>query len=254
MVEGKQICDYRIELPGKSITVLYRILYNYYGPQGWWPLRSRRIGAGAEACSTLGFNSSGYHPGTNYVSGENDIFEIAAGAVLTQNTNWRNASSALDSLIKTGLLNPEKILETEATGLAEIIRASGYYNQKAVKLKGLAALMINLGTREPTREDLLSVWGIGPETADSIMLYAFNKPYFIIDTYTRRVLSRFTGIDEINSADYDELRVSVERVFRTDINSWQEYHALIVKHAKKFCSKAIRCTGCPLSQKCKKRK
>ena len=234
MVEHQKANANKLRLSTRDITSLYNLLAAYYGPQGWWPLRTRRIDAGANLSDTLGFNSSGYHPGRKHRPEENEIFEIAAGAVLTQNTNWKNASAALDMLISVGCLTPEKITSISTGELGNLIKSSGYYNQKAVKLKNVAELMVLRNGNGITRKQLLSLWGVGPETADSILLYAYQRPFFVIDAYTRRILSRYTGSEAVVSAGYEVLRAAVEGVFPADIAKLQEYHALFVIHAKKI--------------------
>jgi endonuclease-3 related protein len=240
----------QLEFNAASIRRLYKVLLKYYGPQGWWPLRSRRIGSGGNITGSFGFSSGGYHPGINYELSGSDIFEIAAGAILTQNTSWNNAASALDQLISRNLLSCEKIQKTEFDELAELIKSSGYYNQKAAKLKTIAGFLLD--NPEPSRDELLSLNGIGPETADVIMLYAFNKPHFIVDTYTRRIFSRVSGLDDITNASYKNLQKAIEDVFYGDFCNYQEYHALLVIHAKKFCLKDSKCTACPAGSICNK--
>ncbi|HAK47435.1 MAG TPA: DNA repair protein [Spirochaeta sp.] len=240
-------------LDAKRVRGLYRILSKHYGPQGWWPLRSRRITSGAHIQHTIGFNSGGYHPGTGYDPGPAERFEIAVGAVLTQNTNWHNAAAALDALIKENLLSAEKILALPLEKLAGIIRPCGYYNQKAIKLKAVAEVMTN-NDSIPGREELLSIWGIGPETADAILLYAFGRPAFVIDAYTRRIFSRFTGLETVELISYNQLQSAVQNVFCQDLESCREYHALLILHAKRYCTKNPRCAGCPAAGACKKRK
>lgn len=244
-------------LDSETIESLYNILHNYYGPQGWWPLRSRRIRVGAEPGKTIGFNSGGYHPGSFPPITSDEVFEIAAGAVLTQNTSWNNAASALDNLISAGLLSPDRLNKLSREQLAELIRPCGYYNQKSERLKGLAEAFCR-GISEDgkvrsavfTRSRLLEMKGIGPETADSILLYAFDKPYFVIDAYTRRILSRITGNADIENADYEKMRICIQKVFQTNIIKMQEFHALFVIHAKKFCLKKEKCSGCPAAGFC----
>ncbi len=242
----------KLNLTAEEMNGLYKRLYSYYGPQGWWPLRSKRIAYGAGFDDTIGFNTSGYHPGIVYKPVKDDIFEIAAGAVLTQNTNWKNAAAAIDNLIKNDLLNTRKILESDIEELALIIKTSGYYNQKAIKLKNVAELIESKNGSAVSRQELLAVWGIGPETADSIMLYAYHRPFFVIDAFTRRILSRYTGEGFIQKAGYEILRTCIEGVIPADINKWQEMHALFVIHAKKFCTTKPECGACPLFRACKK--
>lgn len=180
------------------------------------------------------------------VEREEQRFEIAVGAVLTQNTAWSNAAKALGKLKKAGKLNPGSIIETDLNELAEIIRSSGYYNMKAKKLKALAEYFSS--EKEITRGSLLDVYGIGPETADSIMLYACGEPLFIVDAYTRRIFSRTGLVDE--SLPYERIRKYFESQLPRDAGLYGEYHALIVEHAKNFCRSTPDCGECPLRDEC----
>ncbi len=196
---------------------IYRRLLHAFGPQNWWPVKN------------------GFRP---------KEWEICVGAVLTQNTNWKNVEKALENMKKHGIVSREDIIRIDTEKLAEIIKPAGYYNQKAKKLKALASLEGKI-----TREKLLSVWGVGPETADSILLYAYGKPYFVIDAYTRRVFSRLGLVKETSS--YEELRHFFEKNLPRDIQIYKEYHALIVELAKRFCKKKPFCEKCPISDYCK---
>jgi endonuclease-3 related protein len=198
------------------LSKIYTILLEALEPQGWWPVRGDLQPAEWEVC---------------------------VGAVLTQNTNWKNVEKALEGLQKAGILSRQDIINASTETLAQTIRPAGYFNQKARKLKELASF-----TGEPTREALLSLWGIGPETADSILLYAYNKPYFVIDAYTRRVFSRLgliTGKEE-----YDELRLLFERSVPRKVGLYKEYHAIIVNLGKNFCKKKPLCGECPVLKTC----
>ncbi len=242
----------KLSLTGAGIYRLFKILLRNYGPQGWWPLRSRRIFACSDISDTIGFNSGGYHPGSSYSPAEDEIFEIAAGAVLTQNTNWKNAAAALDNLLSAGMLSIEKIIKTTSEVLASKIQPSGYFNQKAIKLKAVAGLLDSKNGDTPERDELLSVWGIGPETADSILLYAYGIPVFVIDAYTRRIISRFTGMSEVESAGYEDFRSAMEECLPENLCCRQEMHALLVVHAKRYCRKNPDCRCCPLRLECHK--
>lgn len=209
-----------------SKNIIYRIykrLFSYYGAQNWWP-------------------------------GE-DPFEIAIGAILTQNTNWSNVEKAIKNLKDAKLLNPKKLHEIPKTVLAELIRPAGYYNVKTDRLKSFVRFLVTnfSGDMErmkiedslSLRKKLLSVHGIGPETADSILLYALNKPVFVIDAYTKRVLSRH-GILSYK-ATYDEYQRLFHKELDEDVSLFNEYHALIVRVGKDFCKSTPQCQKCPLN-------
>lgn len=205
------------------ILEIYRILLDHFGPQNWWP---------------------GDTP-----------FEVMVGAVLTQNTNWRNVSRAIDTLRDDGLLSFESMESLPAEVLAEKIRPSGYYNQKAKRLLGLlAAIRSDSGdlatffAQEPEtlREKLLAIKGIGPETADSIVLYAAGKPVFVVDAYTQRILFRHHFLTE--EADYHEIQELFLDALPRETGLFNEYHALLVRLGKEYCKKTSPlCSSCPLN-------
>jgi endonuclease III related protein len=225
---------------GSVLASLYDVLFREYGPQGWWPVPGR---AGHH-----GFDRGGYHPGDRRPpSRPSERFQIALGSVLTQNTAWTNAEQALTRLLQEGAASPQGILSARPGELARWIRSSGYYNQKARKLKSLAAVFRRRGALSgspPTREELLGVWGIGEETADSILLYAYGKPVFVVDAYTRRLLARLclTQPDEGYGALQELFQASLPR----DAGLYSEYHALIVAHGKSRCRARPLCGGCPV--------
>src|SRR3989344_6619627 len=168
-----------------KILNIYSVLLGKYGKQGWWPVNSKNASEKTKA------------------------FEISIGAILTQNTAWKNVEKAIKNLIEKNLLSPELILKTPVSDIAECIKPAGYYNQKAERLKIFSEFFLkefdklkelNIGE---ARQMLLSVKGIGPETADSILLYALNMPVFVIDAYTKRLFSRMLGAD-FNFERYDE--------------------------------------------------
>jgi len=182
--------------------------------------------------------------------------EMIVGAILTQNTAWSNVEKAIVNLRKAGLLSVKKLREVRTPRLASLIRSSGYFNQKAIKLKAFLSFLDSeyggsLGRmgRETTRtlrEKLLSVHGIGPETADSILLYAFEKRLFVVDAYTLRIFARHGLLHA--RASYDESqRFFMERL-PARARLYNEYHALIVRAGKEYCRKAPRCGGCPLNR------
>ncbi len=233
-----------------SVRSYYRKLLRSWGLQDWWPARSR--------------------------------FEVIVGAFLTQNTAWTNVERALGRLRKAGKLSIAGIRQTQESDLAELIRSSGYFRQKARRLKnfvrylddrhgGSLAKMFGQPT-EKLREELLALNGIGPETADSILLYAGGHPVFVVDAYTRRVLERHRLVRR--NAKYEDIRTLVERGLAEEptpadvardpealrqkfelrnphpaAQVFNEYHALFVQLGKRHCFKAeASCAGCPLEE------
>ncbi len=206
---------------------VYRRLLKAYGPQGWWPMQN------------------GFYP---------PEWEVCVGAVLTQNTNWRNVEKALKELREAGVVTPGKTLKVKNHLLKNFIRSSGYYTQKSHRLKALAELVSQFEGEKDflkgiDRKDLLLVKGIGPETADSILLYAAGKKFFVVDAYTRRVFSRFGMIKE--KWEYEKIRLFFEKNLPMEADVYKEFHGLIVRHAKDRCRKAPLCNLCPLSGPCK---
>jgi endonuclease-3 related protein len=220
----------------KPAFTLYQRLLDHYGPQGWWPLLTR--------AGSRGFDGRGYHPG-DYTPprGAAGRMEVVIGAVLTQNTSWRNVEAALGRLEARGLIDRAAILACEQEQLAEVIRPSGYFNQKARKLR-LVLQALDSGPVPPQRRDLLKVWGVGPETADSILLYAYQVPTFVVDAYTRRLLTRLGWID--GDEPYGTLQGLITRQLPEEPPVYGECHALVVRHAKEHCRVRARCAGCPL--------
>jgi endonuclease-3 related protein len=201
---------------------IYRTLYEAYGPRHWWP-------------------------------GEN-AFEVMVGAILTQNTSWRNVEKAIQKLKEEGFLNPEGIYHLKKQQLASLIKSSGYYRIKADRLKsfmdflfeGYGGELKKMGREQLAglRKKLLQVKGIGPETADSILLYGLKKPIFVVDAYTKRILSRHTIVSE--KASYEEIQgLFMEHLPRSE-RLFNEYHALLVHLGKSLCKKMPRCDICPL--------
>lgn len=176
------------------------------------------------------------------------------GAILTQNTNWRNVEKAIANLKAAKLLDPHALRNTRIERLAELIRPAGYYNIKAARLMNLLSAFVddfagNLdaffsGRVRELRERLLAVHGVGPETADSIVLYAAGKPTFVVDAYTYRMAVRHGLI--LDDAAYDEVKALFEDNLPEDAQLFNEYHALIVRLGKEFCKKTPLCPGCPL--------
>jgi endonuclease III related protein len=212
-----------------KVAEVYRRLFEYYGPQHWWPAE--------------------------------EPFEMIVGAILTQSAAWTNVEKAISNLKKACALSPEALRRLPETELAQLIYPSGYYNVKARKLKAFAEYLerkygdsleklFRRGVDE-LRNELLSIYGIGEETADSILLYAAHKPVFVIDAYTRRIAGRLglrpagpPAPSTVKYADY-------QRLFMTslppEIPIFNEYHALLVRLGKEACRKEPRCAGCCLN-------
>jgi endonuclease-3 related protein len=182
-------------------------------------------------------------------------FEVMVGAILTQNTNWGNVERAIKNLKRARALTPATIHEMSHERLAGLIRPAGYFNVKAKRLKafieffikrysGRVSKMRKVDT-ETLRRELLSVNGIGPETADSMLLYALERPVFVIDAYTKRVLSRHGIMD--GSESYERFQELFHDALSCDVRLFNEYHALLVRLGKDFCKPRPRCEGCPLS-------
>ncbi len=209
-----------------AVLSLYDRLYATYGPQHWWP---------------------GDGP-----------FDVIVGAILTQNTNWKNVGKALDALRNADICSFKAIHGTERDDLADLIRPSGYFNQKARKLHEFAALVENdLNGNldqlldlpmDDLRTILLGIWGVGEETADDIVLYAAAKPSFVIDTYTRRIVDRLGWRPQgVQYRDYQSL--FTERL-PSDATLFNEYHALLDEHASTVCRPTPRCDQCCLQDIC----
>ena len=174
----------------------------------------------------------GYHPEDyNYPKNKNERFEIILGTLLTQNTSWVNVEKALLNLKELSGLHAEGILKLEDASLKEAIKPAGYFNQKAARAKILAEWFIDL-ENTPTRDELLALHGVGEETADSILLYAFQEPSFVVDAYTRRIFSNLGLIK--GDEKYIEIKNLIESHLEKDFELFQEYHALLVEHAKRY--------------------
>lgn len=213
-----------IRLHPRTIRGLHDRLLAAYGEQGWWPADT--------------------------------AFEVVVGAVLTQNAAWTNVEQALARLRGAGAMSAEAVLRLPPERLGELIRPSGYFNVKARRLQAVCRFIIDRGgldalARRETaelREALLGVHGIGRETADDIMLYAFHRPVFVIDAYTRRIFSRLGHID--GNEPYEALRAAFEQALPGDAELYKEYHALIVRHAKAACGVSPTCGTCCLRRRC----
>lgn len=207
----------------ERIKKIYRLLYQKYGPQGWWP-------------------------------GDSSL-ECILGAILTQNTAWRNVEKALQNLKQSNLISVKSLSLVTTDELADLVRPSGYYNQKALKIKNFIrflndnyeGIIKNMLEEEASslRNKLLEINGIGPETADSILLYCANKPIFVIDAYIYRIFSRHGIVPE--QTNYHEMQEVFMDSLERDAKMFNEYHALVVKVGKEHCKKQKpQCTGCPL--------
>lgn len=213
------------------LTNVYHKLLELYGPQGWWPL----LDWNGENPTKTG-SLMGYHPG-NYSLPENSQqrFEIVLGAILTQNTAWTSAEKALGNLKRLGAVDPHLLLQLDSEVLKAAVRPAGFFNQKTIYLQKISRFFIKLDGEEPTRKELLKVKGVGNETADSILLYAYHQPQFVVDAYTKRIFSHL-GIIEQNTS-YMEVKNLFEKCLPRDVPLYQEYHALIVEHAKRYYQK-----------------
>lgn len=225
-------------------ATVHRALLARFGRQGWWPLTPR------------GKTRPLYRAGRGAPRTERGRFEIAVGAILTQNTAWSNVEKALAALHAGGEITPQRLLTTPQGRLARAIKSSGYFTQKAIKLKDLARAVSAHGglgrwLRGPlakVRAELLAVRGIGPETADSILLYAGGRPVFVVDAYTRRIFNR---LGSVATEDYETLRAWLEANLPADPSLFNEYHALIVALGKDVCKPTPCCELCPLREMCK---
>ena len=226
--------------PENQIYQIYHQLYHLYGPQGWWPL----INFKGKNPHKKG-QKQGYHPLNYDLPRERDqIFEVIIGSILTQNTSWMQASAAVDNLNQNGALNPEKLLELKDEEIKSAIRCAGFLNQKSTYLKEITRFFIELNGRIPVRNELLQVKGVGPETADSILLYAYKVPEFVVDTYTRRIFTHLKIVEE--NIKYEELKELFQSNLAREVPVYQEYHALLVEHAKRYYNKKPHGPGDPL--------
>jgi endonuclease-3 related protein len=206
-----------------GINEFYATLLSAWGPQAWWPAET--------------------------------AFEMMVGAILTQATQWHNVKLALAALKQAGLLQAERMLQATPEELAELIRPSGYFRQKAQRLQTLCRWFVAHYQADPrrlfaqpwpkVREELLRLPGIGPETADCILLYAGSKKVFVVDAYTRRLLSRHGVLAQ--NTPYDQMQAYFHQHFKGTTQDYNEYHALIVETGKRYCSKRNpKCEQCPL--------
>lgn len=205
------------------IQRIYDVLFKTYGPQNWWPAETP--------------------------------LEVAIGAILTQNTAWRNVEKAINNLKRENLLDIKKLLSLEDEELKELIRPAGFYTQKAERIRSFLSYLAKKGgclksineDTQQVRNELLKIKGIGKETADSILLYAMERPVFVVDAYTKRVLIRHNIIKE--NADYDTVQSLFERSLPQDVSLYKDYHALLVKLGKEHCkSRNPLCETCPIKK------
>ena len=205
----------------EGLQALFLELLEHHGPQHWWPADTP--------------------------------FEVMLGAVLTQNTAWTNVEKAIHNLKQLIELDCDSLLSLPPETLAEAIRPSGYFNLKTERLRHLCRFLqanpnLDQLDDQTLRSRLLCVHGIGPETADDILLYAFQRPVFVIDAYTRRLLGRLGWIDA--QMPYEPLRKTIEQALESDVQYFNEYHALIVIHAKSICRTRPLCSVCPVQKQC----
>lgn len=206
-----------------TLTAVYERLWAAFGPQKWWPAQTR--------------------------------FEVIVGAILTQNTNWSNVEKALINLKSDKLLSPQALKKISPKKLSLVIRPAGYFNVKARRLKNFISFLFNeydghlkrmmKEDCRSLRQKLLHVNGIGPETADSILLYALDKPVFVVDAYTKRMLYRHNMI--ASDADYGTIQEMFMKALKSDAQMFNEYHALIVRLGKDFCRPKPLCSQCALN-------
>jgi endonuclease-3 related protein len=223
--------------------VIYKTLLSWYGPQGWFPLVELHERNGVNPTKSGSIN--GYHPGDySYPKNREQQFEICVGCILTQNTSWPNVERALLNLKKMDALTPDGLATLSLDTLKETIRPAGYYNQKARYLKAFVSFFNSLGERTPTRKALLAVTGIGEETADAILLYSFRQPVFVADTYSRRIFRALGLMGEKGS--YQTIKSLVENNFKGNYKEYQEFHALLVEHAKRFYTRTREVVTDPL--------
>lgn len=211
----------------RKLGEIYATLLHEYGERGWWPIGGRY--------------DKGFKRRKKSAA---EKLEISIGALLAQNTAWGNAQRAVMNLREAGLMDKKKLGEMREGEIAALIRPAGYYNLKARKIKEFLKY-----SGEMSREGLLSVWGCGEETADSILLYAYDIPVFVADAYSRRLFFRLGLCAE--GATYGEVRELARSSLPSDSELLNECHALIVEHAKKHCRAKPDCPGCPLGGMCK---
>lgn len=197
----------------QKLMKIFTILSKHFGEQNWWPTISK-----------------------------NKRLEIIVGAILTQNTSWKQVEKVIKTLNERGLINREALEKIDMKDLAKLIKCTGYYRQKARKIKEFLKFKGKM-----TRKNLLSIWGIGKETVDSILLYTYNKPFFVVDAYTKRIFERLG----FGKKSYDELQEMFHKNIPRNTKLYKEYHALLVELGKNYCKKKNPlCDVCPLKRMC----
>lgn len=229
----------------QSLHEIYKVLHRQYGYRNWWPIVS------GGKCHYL-------EEYRGRARTKNEIFEIMIGALLTQNTAWDNVVKTLIILKNNKMMSVPALRNVSLPKLASSVRPSGYYNQKAKKIKHLIRFIDKelrgdltlLDKMDPkqARQKLLDVWGIGPETADSILLYGYDIPVFVVDAYTKRIFSRIGYIKK--DQDYESVRKFFEEGLKKNALLFKEYHAVIVEHGKNVCKSRPVCGTCVLRLKC----
>ncbi len=221
----------KYSVSSRRIQKIYDLLFAEYGPQGWWPLVTHE-----GTNPTKSGSHSGYHPSDfSFPHNKFEQFEICVGAILTQNTAWTNVEMALNRLHERSVLHDaQALLDYPVDMLKELIRPAGYFNQKSIYLRSFAEFFLTVNELPP-RKELLAVRGVGEETADVMLLYAFFIPSFVVDAYTRRFLE-YHGILS-GGESYNEVRSLFMHSLELDVSLFQEYHALFVEHGKSFFSK-----------------
>lgn len=220
-------------MPDKEsyLIQVYHKLYQLYGPQGWWPLMDWE-GENPTKTGSL----KGYHPlNYNLPETSQQRFEVILGAILTQNTAWTSVEKALWNLKRMAVVHPQNLLELETEILKEAVRPAGFFNQKSVYLQEISRFFLKMDGKVPSRKEILGIKGVGNETADSILLYAYHQPQFVVDAYTKRIYSHLGVIKENSS--YMEVKNLFEECLPRNVPLYQEYHALIVEHAKRYYQK-----------------
>lgn len=222
-----------------KIFKIYNKLYNTYGPQGWWPFMDLK-----EYYHKLDYS---------YPKNENQIFEVCLASILTQNRSFKQVVQSLENLRNTDVLDYKKIKNLPIKKLKELIKPSGYSNQKSQYILNFINFFENLNGKIPTRDELLKIKGVGEETADSMLLYGFKQPHFKVDAYTKRLLLHNNLIKE--KTKYIEIKNLFEKELKKEIKDehelvivYQEFHALIVCHSKLYYSKQPYGNGCFINQ------